>query len=119
MVPKNFINTFLELFPMFPDLLFFKKLGTACYCYFYPIKRKYISFGTKWVLLNNCLYFNNPVFLVIRLHCKCDKKISIHLQGNNYLFKIGKKTLEKVRNMFKVNNKDTRTTSVTSFWCFY
>ena len=24
-----------------------------------------------------------------------------------------------VRNMFKVNNKDTRTTSVTSFWCLY
>ena len=21
--------------------------------------------------------------------------------------------------MFKVNNKDTRTTSMTSFWCFY
>ena len=25
----------------------------------------------------------------------------------------------KVRNMFKVNNKNTRTTSLTSFWCFY
>ena len=24
-----------------------------------------------------------------------------------------------VRSMFKVNNKDTRTTSVTSFWCLY
>ena len=24
-----------------------------------------------------------------------------------------------VQNLFKVSNKDTTTTSVTSFWCFY
>ena len=28
-------------------------------------------------------------------------------------------TLKQVRNMFKVNNKDTRTTPLASFWCFY
>ena len=28
-------------------------------------------------------------------------------------------TLEKVRNMFSVNNKDTTTTSLSSFWCLY
>ena len=27
--------------------------------------------------------------------------------------------LKQVRNMFKVNNKDTRTTPLASFWCFY
>ena len=29
-----------------------------------------------------------------------------------------KSTIRKERNMFKVNNKDTRTTSLTSLWCF-
>ena len=28
-------------------------------------------------------------------------------------------TLEQVVNMFKVNNKDTRTTPLPSFWCLY
>ena len=29
------------------------------------------------------------------------------------------KRLENVWNMFKINNKDIRATSLTSFWCFY
>ena len=29
------------------------------------------------------------------------------------------KTPERRQNMFKANKKNTRTTSLTSFWCFY
>ena len=42
--------------------------------------------------------------------------------ANIYLFKVtnrNPKTYKKVWNMFKVNNKNTRMTSVTLFWCFY
>ena len=28
-------------------------------------------------------------------------------------------TVEKVRNMFKINDKNTRMASLISFWCFY
>ena len=40
--------------------------------------------------------------------------------ANIYLFKVDNKILEKgMKNMFKFDNKNTRTTSLTSFWCFY
>ena len=40
-------------------------------------------------------------------------------QQTNTYSKSTKEILEKGVNMFKVNNKDTRTTSITSFWCLY
>ena len=40
-------------------------------------------------------------------------------KGNIYSSKAAIETLEKVRNMFKVNTKTTVTTSMTSFLCFY
>ena len=45
----------------------------------------------------------------------------IHLfPANIYLFKVSKRnTRKKVWNMYKANNKDARTTSVTSFWYLY
>ena len=39
--------------------------------------------------------------------------------ANIYLFKSTIETLRKVWNMFKGNNKNIRTTSMMSFWCFY
>ena len=36
----------------------------------------------------------------------------------NYLSKVTNRTLKKVWNMCKVNNKNIRTTSMTSLWCF-
>ena len=38
--------------------------------------------------------------------------------ANIYLFKINNRNRKKVWNMFKNNNKNTTTTSLTSFWCF-
>ena len=37
--------------------------------------------------------------------------------AGNYIFKITIETLEQGVNMFKVNNKDTKTTLFASFWC--
>ena len=39
--------------------------------------------------------------------------------ANIYLFKINDRNTRKRCNMFKVNNKNNRMTSMTSFWCFY
>ena len=40
--------------------------------------------------------------------------------ANIYLFKVDSRNIrKKVWNMFKVNNKNTTTTSLTLFWCFY
>ena len=36
----------------------------------------------------------------------------------NYLSKVTNRTLKKVWNICKVNNKNIRTTSMTSLWCF-
>ena len=42
------------------------------------------------------------------------------MSANIYLFKVSNRnTRKKMWNMFKVNNKNIRTTSVTSFWCFF
>ena len=39
--------------------------------------------------------------------------------ANNYLFKVNNRNRKTLWDMFKDNNKDIRTTSVTSFWCIY
>ena len=40
--------------------------------------------------------------------------------ANIYLFKVNNRsTKKKVWNMFRVNNKNTRMTSITLLWCFY
>ena len=36
-----------------------------------------------------------------------------------YLLNVNNKTDENVGNLFKVSNKDTRPTLLTSFWCLY
>ena len=42
------------------------------------------------------------------------------IPANIELFKVKNRNCrKKVWNMFKVNNKDTKTTSTTSFWCLY
>ena len=38
---------------------------------------------------------------------------------NIYLFKVNNSDSRKKVKYVKVNNKNTRTTSMTSFWCFY
>ena len=46
--------------------------------------------------------------------------IQYNNSANNYLFKISKRNRRKrFEMMFKVNNRNTRTISLTSFWCFY
>ena len=40
-------------------------------------------------------------------------------QANIYLFKVNNRNTKKVANSFKVNNKDARTTSLTSFCYLY
>ena len=43
-----------------------------------------------------------------------------HIPASIYLLKVNNRnTRNKVWNMFKVNNKDSRMTSMTSFWCLY
>ena len=39
--------------------------------------------------------------------------------ANIYLFKFSNRNVEMVWNMLQVSNKDTRTTSMTLFWCLY
>ena len=39
--------------------------------------------------------------------------------ANIYLLKVNRNTKKKVWDMFIVNNKNTRTTSMVAFWCFY
>ena len=36
-----------------------------------------------------------------------------------YLFKVNNRNTGTVGNMFKINSKNTRTKSMTSFWCLY
>ena len=57
----------------------------------------------KWIILRNCPA-NIYLFIVnnrnLRKRCEICSKLTI-------------------KNLFKVNNKDIRTTSLTSFWCLY
>ena len=47
-------------------------------------------------------------------------KITIFIPASIYLLKVNnRKTRTKVWNMFKVNNKDTKTPPLASFWCLY
>ena len=48
-----------------------------------------------------------------------NRSLIIHQSANTCLFKVNNGTLEEVWNMFIVNNKNTKTTSITSFGCFY
>ena len=49
-----------------------------------------------------------------------DGFIQYNNSANNYLFKISKRNRRKrFEMMFKANNRNTRTISLTSFWCFY
>ena len=38
---------------------------------------------------------------------------------NIYFFKVNNKNTGKISEMFKIDKKDTRTTSMTSFWGFF
>ena len=56
-------------------------------------------------------------FLCSGLKVKCEDDFTLFSQLTQPAFTCSKltiKTLQKMRNMFKVNNKDTRT---TPFWC--
>ena len=76
-----------------------------------------------WVFLRFC--FQTITIFVKSCHgCLIRSKISFcqwlyfdHLSQLTFTF--SKKHYKRVWNIFKVNNKNTRMTSMTSFWCFY
>ena len=54
------------------------------------------------------MIFSSLIFEAVATHATCN------------LLKISNKKLEQsVLNMFKVNNKDTKTTPMASLWCVY
>ena len=58
-------------------------------------------------------------FPLFRIKCRLLLLTSTFLAGI-YLFEVNnRKQLNNIWNLFKVNNKDTRTTSVTQFWYLY
>ena len=59
--------------------------------------------------------FSNVSFISCHLY-----RFSWHLDPVGiYLFKAVMEKPEQLWSLLKVNNKDTRTTSLTSFWCLY
>ena len=92
----------------FSEIYFCRKLRTVNFTAVVHIWKKCI--------LNNPVRIKPGVFWWI---CK----ISDHNPADIYSFKVNNRnTKKKVWNMFKVNNKNIRMTSLmslTSFWCFY
>ena len=92
----------------FNEIYFCRKLRTVNFTAVVHIWKKCI--------LNNPVRIKPGVFWWI---CK----ISDHNPADIYSFKVNNRnTKKKVWNMFKVNNKNIRMTSLmslTSFWCFY
>ena len=82
-----------------------------------------LSRGWKIIMIVNDRLSKLRKFIIFvtaatqNLHCTLN---SFHSLRNIHFFQVNNKnTSKKVWNMFKVNNKITRTTSMTSFWCFY
>ena len=57
----------------------------------------------------------NDCFISIAMHFF---QYKLSQSAINYMFKGNSRNTRSRWNMFKVNNKDTRTTPVASFWCF-
>ena len=72
------------------------------------------QFQKKWVLFKMQL---GKLLASMHLGCFpieiCSKQIQWGLQSQQ------QKQMKKLWNMFKINNKDTRTVSTTSFWCIF
>ena len=69
-----------------------------------------------------CAFHFMEIFYFVEIFCKnetikskSDRNIKKLAQSSNTSSKSEIETLEEGGNMFKVNNKDTRTTSLTSF----
>ena len=72
-----------------------------------------------------CLQIRKSVYKCEQIRSFLKKLLMINFlfcayyPANIYLFKFSNRNVEMVWNMLQVSNKDTRTTSVTLFWCLY
>ena len=100
-------------------------------CYFTLLKAREISckiWETRRIfpILHSAPCDNNYIYHILsHISClsqmiKMTKKMERSIPPYMLLLSISIiKTLKKLWNMFKVNNKYTRTRSTTSFWCIY
>ena len=76
------------------------------------------SASTGFLHRNNII--NSSYFLLFGKFLCQTVLIFLHTSCHFKLLKFDNRRTRKIlSNMFKVNNKNTRTTSLTSFWCFH
>ena len=64
----------------------------------------------NWINCQTFVLFFNNLWVIASY---TSETLTLLVQGQHW------KDQNNMRNLFKVNSKDTRTTSMTSFWCLY
>ena len=88
---------------------------------FHIIKfRKHFAMNFKFFPMNDMGCHDIIAMLCVTMINIKMWQFELSFPASSDLFKVNyRNSRKKLRNMFKVNDKDTRTMSMTSFWCFY